>query len=107
MLEQRHWLALLPLFFFGSCAYLPTFDKDESEKGPSFIESLNDRLVSTFDLENSELEIEVKEDNYDTDFRLKTISSISEGDDGSYWLNRAIRSSEGWVCLLYPSQSRA
>ena len=89
MLEQRHWLALLPLIFFGSCAYLPTFDKDESEKGPSIIESLNDRLVSTFDLENSELETEVKEDNFDTDFRLKTVSSISEGDDGSYWLNQS------------------
>ena len=89
MLEQRHWLALLPLIFLGSCAYLPTSDKDESEKGPSFTESLNDRLVSTFDLENSELEIEVKEDNFDTDFRLKTVSSISEGDDGSYWLNQS------------------
>ena len=89
MLEQRRWLALLPLIFLGSCAYLPMSDKDESEKGPSFTESLNDRLVSTFDLENSELEIEVKEDNFDTDFRLKTISSISEGDDGSYWLNQS------------------
>ena len=89
MLEQRHWLALLPLIFLGSCAYLPTSDKDVSENGPSFIENLNDRLVSTFDLENSELEIEVKEDNFDTDFRLKTVSSISEGDDGSYWLNQS------------------
>ena len=89
MFEQRHWLALLPLIFFGSCAYLPSVNKGGSENGPSFIESLNDRLVSTFDLENSELEIEVKEDNFDTDFRLKTVSSISEGDDGSYWLNQS------------------
>ena len=89
MLNHRHWLALLPLVFLGSCSYLPTFDKDGVEKGPSFVERLNDRLASTFDLENSELEIEVKEDDFDTDFRLKTVSSISEGEDGSYWLNQS------------------
>ena len=89
MLEQRHWLALLPLIFIGSCGYLTTSETDVADKGPSFIERLNEGLVSTFDLENSELEIEVKEDDFDTDFRLKTVSSISEGDDGSYWLNQS------------------
>ena len=88
MLEHRQWLALLPLVFIGSCSYLPTSGKDGLEKGPTFIERLNNGLASTFDLENSELEIEVKEDDFDTDFRLKTVSSIRDGDDGSYWLNQ-------------------
>ena len=89
MSEQRHWLAIFPLVFLGSCSYLPTSDKDGLEKEPSFIERLNGGLASTFDLENSELEIELKDDDFDTDFRVKTVSSISEGDDGSYWLNQS------------------
>ena len=89
MLGQRHWSTLLTLIFLGSCAYSPTSDKDNLEKEPSFIERLNNRLASTLELENSELEIEVKEEKFDADFRLKTVNSISEGEDGTYWLNQS------------------
>lgn len=89
MLGQRHCLALLLMVFLGSCAYLPTSDMNNPEKGSSFVERLNEGLVSIFDLENSELEIEVKQEKFDTDFRLKTVSSISEAEGRSYWLNQS------------------
>lgn len=78
---------ILTAGLLGACTLFPqSFEKDDEKR--SIGEAINQQLSSALDLNNSELEIEVKEDDFDTDFRLKAIKSIKEDNEQSFWLNQ-------------------
>lgn len=71
----------------GACTLFPQ-SLDEGVDKRSIGEAINQQLSSALDLNNSELEIEFKEDDFDTDFRLKAVKSIKEDKEQSFWLNQ-------------------